>query len=170
MNDEIVFSETQRFKQWWLWTILIAINVQFLYIILRQVIGGQPVGDNPMSNTGLIIVESITMLSTISFYFFRLETQISKEGIRVRFFPFHLSFKTFTWDEILKSYVRVYHPIREYGGWGVRLGLFGKGKAYNVSGIIGLQLQFNDDRKLLIGTNKAEELTEALKKLRRYKE
>ncbi len=170
MNDEIVFSETQRFKQWWLWAILIAINVQFLYVIFRQVIGGHPVGDNPMSNTGVIMVAAIVLVSTVAFYFFRLDTEISKERIRVRFFPIHFSFKSYTWDEISKSYVRVYQPIREYGGWGLRLGLLGKGKAYNVSGNTGLQLEFNNGRKLLIGTNKAEELADALKKIKQYKE
>ncbi|MGB3078776.1 MAG: hypothetical protein WBB31_06835, partial [Saprospiraceae bacterium] len=116
------------------------------------------------------IMMSLVMLITISFYFFRLETRISKEGIYVRFFPFHFSFRSYSWSEISKSYVRVYKPIPEYGGWGVRTGLFGKGKAFNVSGNKGLQLQFNDGRKLLIGTNEAVELTEALKKLKHYKE
>ncbi|MEP6794577.1 MAG: hypothetical protein ABJB16_09650 [Saprospiraceae bacterium] len=170
MNDEIVFSETQRFKQWWLWAILIGINVQFLYIFFKQVVGGQPVGDTPMNNTWLIIVMGLMMLFTISFYFFRLETLISKVGIRVRFFPFHLSSRQYEWSQISKCFVREYSAIREYGGWGVRVGLFGKGKAFNVSGNKGLQLEFNDDRKLLIGTNKPEELSDALKKLRRYKE
>lgn len=170
MKDEIVFSETQRFKQWWLWVILIGINALLFFTFFRQVIGGQPVGERPMSNPELFIMMSLVMLITISFYFFRLETRISKEGIYVRFFPFHFSFRSYSWSEISKSYVRVYKPIPEYGGWGVRTGLFGKGKAFNVSGNKGLQLQFNDGRRLLIGTNEAVELTEALKKLKHYKE
>jgi hypothetical protein len=60
--------------------------------------------------------------------------------------------------------------LTEYGGWGLRLGLFGKGTAFNVSGDIGLQLEFTDDRKLLIGTNKPDELIETLNKIGQLKE
>ncbi|MBX2959059.1 MAG: hypothetical protein KF732_03800 [Flavobacteriales bacterium] len=62
-------------------------------------------------------------------------------------------------------YVRQYSPLTEYGGWGIRLGLFGKGTAYNVSGNKGLQLEFTNNKKLLIGTNKPNELTETLTKI-----
>lgn len=64
-----------------------------------------------------------------------------------------------------KPYVRQYSPLAEYGGWGLRLGLFGKGTSYNVSYDKGLQLEFTDNKKLLIGTNKSDELTETFKKL-----
>ncbi len=170
MNNEIVFIETQRFKQWWLWVILLGVNAIFVYTFFRQVAGGQLVGDRPMGNTELIIMMSVMMLIAIAFYFLRLETRLNNEGIYIRFFPFHFSFRHYAWSELSKSYVRIYSPIAEYGGWGVRIGLFGKGKAFNVSGNKGLQLQFNDGRKLLIGTNKADELSDALKKLKRYKE
>jgi hypothetical protein len=71
---------------------------------------------------------------------------------------------------LTKSYVRQYSAITEYGGWGLRLGLFGKGQAYNVSGDKGIQLEFTNNKKLLIGTNKAEELTAVLKKIGQIKE
>ena len=100
---------------------------------------------------------------------FRLDTKISKEGIYVRFFPFHLKYKHYAWDKLTKSYVRQYSPISEYGGWGLRLGLFGEGKAYNVSGDKGLQLEFIDNKKLLIGTNKPKELTETLNQIGQLK-
>jgi|SRR3954447_2251190 hypothetical protein len=112
----------------------------------------------------------LTILLTILFINFRLETQIKKDGVYVRFFPFHLSFRHYNWDKVSKSFVRQYNPIGEYGGWGLRLGLFGKGKALSVSGDKGLQLEFTDNKKLLIGTNKPEELTEALKKIGQLKQ
>jgi hypothetical protein len=75
-----------------------------------------------------------------------------------------LTFKKYSWDKIAKSFVRQYNPIIEYGGWGLRLGLFGKNRAYNISGKEGIQLVFHDHKKLLVGTNKPEEATNALKK------
>jgi len=170
MNNEILFSERQRFKQWWLWFILLGINGLFLYGAFNQVIGGQQFGDKPMSNTGILVTTGLTIFLTFLFANFRLDTTIRKEGIYVRFFPFHLKFKHYKWDKLAKSYVRQYSPVTEYGGWGIRLGLFGKGTAYNVSGNKGLQLEFSDNKKLLIGTNRPDELTETLKKIGQFKQ
>ena len=165
MEEEILFSERQRFKQWWLWLILLGVNGLFLFGMFKQVIGGQQFGDKPMSNQGLLIVTGLTIVLSLLFVNFRLETIIRKDGIYVRFFPFHFKFKNYPWNKLTKCYVRQYSPISEYGGWGLRLGLLGKGNAFNVSGDIGLQLEFTDNKKLLIGTNKPEELSEAIKKL-----
>lgn len=93
----------------------------------------------------------------------RLKNQIRKDGVYVKFFPFHLSFKVYKWDKVSKLFVRQYDPISEYGGWGLRIGR--NGKAFNVSGNKGLQLEFHDNKKLLIGTNKPEELKETLLKI-----
>ena len=57
----------------------------------------------------------------------------------------------------------------EYGGWGLRYGFFGKGRALNVSGNTGLQIEFNNGKRLLIGTNKPRELKEVLTKLNQIK-
>lgn len=169
MDKETLFTERQRFKQWWLWLILVGINGLFLFGVFKQVIGGQQFGDKPMSNTGLLIATGLTFALTLLFINFRLDTIIKKDGIYVRFFPFHLKFKHYTWDSLTKSFVRQYSPLTEYGGWGLRLGLFGKGTAFNVSGDKGLQLEFTDKKKLLIGTNKPDELIETLNKIGREK-
>ncbi|PSR56463.1 hypothetical protein AHMF7605_24680 [Adhaeribacter arboris] len=169
MKTSVLFSETQRFKQWWLWVILLGINGIFLFGVFKQVIGGQPWGNNPMSNTALLISAGFFLLLTILFINFRLDTQIKEDGIYVRFFPFHLSFRYYDWNKIAKSYVREYKPIREFGGWGLRSGSFGKGSALNVSGNQGLQLEFTDGNKLLIGTNRPDELTKLLTQIKQSK-
>lgn len=170
MNNEVLFTERQRFKQWWLWLILFGINGLFIFGVCKQVIGGQQFGNKPMSNTGLLIVTGLTFLLVLLFLNFRLETRIKTDGIYVRFFPFHLSFKHYAWNKLNKSYVRSYSAITEYGGWGLRTGLPGKSAAFNVSGNKGLQLEFDNNKKLLIGTNKPVELEEALIKIGRLKQ
>ena len=169
MNNEILFVERQKFKQWWLWLILLGVNALFLSGVFKQVMGGQQFGDKPMSNTELLVTTALTVILTLLFVSFHLDTIIRKDGIYVRFSPFHLKFKHYTWDRLTKSFVRQYSPITEYGGWGLRLGLFGKGTAFNVSGNKGLQLEFTDNKKLLIGTNKPEELAETLNKIGQLK-
>ena len=170
MSNEVLFTERQKFKQWWLWVILLGVNGLFLFGVFKQVIGGQQFGDNPMSNAGLLVVTGLTIILTLLFVNFRLDTTIKKDGIYVRFFPFHLKSKHYSWDKLTKSFVRQYSPLTEYGGWGFRLGLFGKGTAFNVSGDKGLQLEFTDNKKILIGTNKPNELTETLNKIGQLKQ
>ncbi|MBQ4803289.1 hypothetical protein J8L88_10555 [Aquimarina sp. MMG015] len=76
-----------------------------------------------------------------------------------------MKFIQYDWGSIKQLYIRKYDPIYEYGGWGIRMNIRGKGKAFNISGNIGLQLEFLNNKKLLIGTNKPEKLSEALKKI-----
>ncbi|MGL4363824.1 MAG: hypothetical protein ACRCSB_01305 [Bacteroidales bacterium] len=44
MDNEIFFTERQRFKQWWLWLILFGVNGFFLFGTFKQVFGGQQFG------------------------------------------------------------------------------------------------------------------------------
>ncbi len=169
MNNEILFVERQRFRQWWVWLTLLGLNGFFLFAVFKQVVGGQQFGDKPMSNTGLLIAMGLMILLTLLFVNFCLDTKIKEDGVYVRFFPFHLKYKHYTWDTLAKCYVRTYSPIGEYGGWGLRFGLSGKGKAYNVSGNKGLQLEFTNGKKLLIGTNKPDDVTGALRKIGQLK-
>jgi TATA-box binding protein (TBP) (component of TFIID and TFIIIB) len=64
--------------------------------------------------------------------------------------------------------VREYAPLSEYGGWGLRYSV-NHGKAYNVSGNQGVQLFFTNGKKLLIGTQKPEEITAILKQINQLK-
>lgn len=169
MNDEILFTERQKFRQWWLSLILFGTNGIFIYGVAKQVIGGNQFGDKPMSDNGLLIATGLTLLLTFLFFNCRLDTIIKRDGIYVRFFPFHIKFKHYTWHTLTKSFLRQYSALTEYGGWGLRLGLFGKGTAYNISGDQGLQLEFTNNEKLLIGTKKPEELASALDKIGQLK-
>lgn len=170
MNNEILFKERQKFKQWWLWVILLGINGLFLFGVFKQVIRGQQFGDKPMSDTGLLFTAAFSILLTLLFMTFRLDIYIKKDGIYIRFFPFHLKMKHYTWDSLKKSFVRQYSPLTEYGGWGWRIGLFGKGMAYSISGNKGLQLEFTNNKKVLIGTNKPNELKETLNRIGQLKQ
>lgn len=162
MENEILFTETQKFRQWWIWLMLLGVNGIHLFGIFKQVIRGEQFGDHPMSSTALIISVAVTFLISLFILNVRLETILKKDGIYVRFFPFHIKFKNYSWDTITRSYIRKYSALSDYGGWGVRIGTFEKGTAFNVSGNKGLQLEFGNNNKLLIGTNKPEELLTVL--------
>ena len=167
MESKILFTERQRFNQWWLWIILFGINGLFLYGIIVQFLSGQLFSDNQGANIGFLFAFVFTLLLGLLFLSFRLDTQITEEKIYVRFYPLQLKYKEYKWGEISKCTIRLYSPIGEYGGWGLRG--FGENKAINISGNLGLQLDFINNKKLLIGTNKTKELTEALEKIGKLK-
>ena len=39
MDEEVLFTERQHFKQWWLWLILWGINGLLLFGVFKQVLG-----------------------------------------------------------------------------------------------------------------------------------
>lgn len=154
----ILFRECQRFRQWWLWLILIGANIPLLWAWWQQSKAGAPLdpGDLLLGN-GILLLVIFLLLGL------RLDTEIRNDGVYVRFFPFALRLKRYGWEEIEKAYVRPYKPLLEYGGWGIRYGR--KGKALNVSGNMGLQLELKNGKKLLIGTRKPEALQAVIEEL-----
>ncbi len=169
MKEEVLFSETQRFKQWWLWIILVGVSAVLFYSFFKQLIHGEPQGKQPMSD-GWLVLSTAIIISVLGFVMsMKLQTRITNNGIAVRFFPFHATFKMYPWTALNKVFVRQYNPIREYGGWGYRLGIFGHGMALNVSGDKGLQLEFKTGKRLLIGTCRAEEVQQILQQLLQVK-
>ena len=114
----------------------------------------------------LAVIVGIGVPLTIAalFLLLMLETEIRPDGIYVRYFPFHIHFKRFAPEDLSEYYARRYKPILEYGGWGIRYSLR-NGKAYNVSGNQGVQLVFKNGKKLLIGSQKANELEIAIRSI-----
>jgi hypothetical protein len=157
-----VFKEQQRFTQTWL-IVLLAISV----IVPIVIIINEYLDENTtMSSNEFILTLGGILVSVTFIFFFQLKTRIDEFGIHYQFFPFHLSMKTIHWKEINTATVRTYDPIGEFGGWGIKGGLFwdkSKGKCMNISGDIGIQLVFKDGKKILIGTQKKEEATQVLK-------
>jgi hypothetical protein len=165
--EEILFIERQRFRQLWIWALLLAVNGLFVFGIYHQIGQGKPFGNHPASDNKLIIGFVGILLVSILFLVCKLETIIKTDAVYVRFFPFHIAYRKYSWDKIDKAFVRTYKPIGEYGGWGLRKGFMGN--ALNVSGNKGLQLIFTSNNGLLIGTNKPAELENALREAGRIK-
>ncbi len=160
-----VFNELQRFTQWWLKLINIAILSFLIYASYNWFVLDKAVGNVSENDViGQITVISLMVFSIALIYLFQLKTTIDEIGIHYQFLPINLSKKSIRWNAVKKCYVRTYSPLREYGGWGYR-GSFGNGKAINIRGNKGIQLEFYNGKKLLIGTQREEE---AQKVIQRY--
>lgn len=158
-KQQVLFEEVQRLNQWWLWLIILGSIGFAIYTSIQTI----QLDESLFSGTkiSLIILIQIPVL----FYFLRLKTRVKDNGIYVRFIPFPWKEIFIAWDQLESCHVRTYSPLGEYGGWGIKYGLGGAGKAYNVSGNQGLQLVFKDGSRLLIGTIKPQELQEIVNKL-----
>jgi len=161
MNQEkgpgLIYREVQRFRQVWLWAVVLAISGLQCYALVEQLLFNRPFGDNPMQDIPLIIYWVIFGIGLPMLLFFsKLITEVCDDGIYIRFSPFHWIFRRIAFTEIRQCEARTYHPIRDYGGWGIRVRC--KGKAYNVSGNRGVQIELINGDRLLIGSGRAEEL------------
>jgi hypothetical protein len=157
MSSRILFKETQKFRQWWLWLILIFVAADILWVTVHELKSSQGDAFERMMPLILLLIPISVILFILSI---KLETEIREDGIYVRFFPIYKQFRFYTWEAIEQAYVRTYKPLAEYGGWGLRG--FGNNRALNISGKEGLQLVMKDGRKLLVGTEKPQEIAEAL--------
>ena len=156
-----LYRETQYFRQLWLWALVLFISLLSLYGVFQQLILGEPFGNNPAPDSMMVVLAIIFGLGLPLFmYMMNLTIEIRSDGLYFRFFPFHLSFHRIATEEIKGFEACTYSPIRDYGGWGIRYGR--KGKAYNVSGNRGVQLELSKGKHLLVGSQKPEELVEAL--------
>jgi hypothetical protein len=152
------FIEEQKFTQWWLWLILGLAGVLTTFKIYDQIILEESFGTNSGSNFGVISSSAFIFFCLLYFSLMKLKTKIDEEKIQIRFFP--MVKKTIRWTDIQKAEVVNYGFV---GGWGIRLWTQ-YGTAYNIKGNKGLAIELVNGKKYLIGTQKAAEMSEIVKR------
>lgn len=156
------FAETQRFRQTWLWILFAILSGGFLFIVTAQTMG-VILANNLFPSAALALMGSLIFFIILLLYKSSLSVKINRGGIYYRFTPFHWYYRKIDWKDIEKVYVRRYDALTEYGsGWGIKFG--NAGKAYIVSGHYGLQIDFLDERKILLGTQRPGDLERMIRK------
>lgn len=149
-EHEVVFEEEQPFDQIWLWVVM---GIELLVVLLPLILTGQ----------SFWTIAFVIMLMGMTFAFLaslNLRTRIDSEGVHYRMMVFHWKEQTIPWDDIDQIYVREYSPIKEYGGWGIKQGR--GGRAYNVKGNYGIQITRKNGKRVLIGTQRPDEVSSYL--------
>jgi hypothetical protein len=90
--------------------------------------------------------------------FLELHATVEDGGVHIRMLPF--ANRTIAPAHIARWEARTYRPILEYGGWGVRFGP--RGRAYNVSGDRGVELTLDNGKRVLIGSQRSDDLAAAI--------
>lgn len=171
MEKGFLFHEEQRFRQPWLMYIVVPSVVFFLSVVLvmlyHKLMLGQNGNGTAMSDSGLIIISVFIMLVLFAVLYLlinmRLIVTVDQKALHLRFYPFVR--KTIPISEIKLCKAATYRPIMEYGGWGIRFSIRGRGRAYTVSGNRGVDIVLKDGERMLIGSERPEEFEKAVSKL-----
>lgn len=157
---EPLFQETQTFRQWWLWGMLLGL---FLFIggsfVVHWITQPEQIAAEILPGIFFLAV----WLSILAFlYSLKLTVRVDRQTLHVHFRP--LTRREIPLDTIASFEACTYRPILEYGGWGLRYSW--KGTAYNVSGNRGVKLVLTNGKRILIGSQIPEELADAIGRAR----
>jgi len=145
-KEEIYFVEKQRLPLW-IMALLLFCQIPIIFIFYKE----------PIILCYFIM---FLILTTVFLWFFcSMQTHINSDGIYVKM----IFKKYFDWKDVEKAYVRKYKPLSEYGGWGYKINIISKNGAINMRGNIGLQLELKNGKRILIGTQRPQEIDEILK-------
>ncbi len=170
MNEQtnILFKEEQRFKNPLLWVftsaLFLLVTGLFGYGMVQQIVLGHPWGNKPMSDDRLAVIGIIQIFVVtgvfVIFFVARLITEVRSDGLFIRFVPFHRSFRSIPFTTMKAYEACTYKPFRDAGGYGIHRGR--RGWTYNVSGNRGVQLELVGGKRMLIGSQRTDELVHAL--------
>jgi hypothetical protein len=160
-EENAPFYEFQKFRQWWLWLLFGLPTVLVWWTFIVQIIGGKPFGQNPAPDLVVWILLAIFGIAMpVIFWFFGMKTVVRDDKIIVGFPPFHR--RVIMLADLKSHKACEYHPIWDFGGYGIRWKA-GWGMAYNVSGKHGVEIELNNGKHIMIGSQRAEELETAIK-------
>ena len=100
----------------------------------------------------------IGIVLPLLFYYMGLVVEVHGDQLLIRYVP--LLQRSIDWDEITVVSVQTYQPIRQFGGWGIRS--HGHHLAYSVKGDHAVELTLNDGHRILIGSQKPQDLALAI--------
>ena len=164
--SQLRFREIQRFRQPWVWCLLLVTNFWLIgifgYGLVQQLIKGEQWGSNPMSDMGLVVTTVLMVVFSLGmlwlFLTMSLQVEVRSDALYVHFK--YWKRQTIQYGDIASVEACQYRPILQYGGWGIRRRR--NGWAFNVSGNKGVRLTFHEGKHLMIGSQRYTELAAAI--------
>lgn len=154
-----LFEERQFSRQPWLLLLVGLIALATAAIFVQQIVRGRPVGENPMSDWGVVVLVILFGIGLPALILWmHVETTVRTDGISVSVVPFTRRF--IRPEEISHFADRTVRPLRDYGGWGIRG--FGGNRAYLMRGDTGVQLDLVSGDKVFLGSSRPAELESAI--------
>ncbi len=144
--------EVQRFNQVWLWIILIFASLVPFFLHFYERLSADTAEGGEILSPSLIFTFVFFLALMVFFRIMHLKTRINSSGIHWTYYPFFK--KKVTWKEVEKAKVLNYGFV---GGWGIRIWT-SYGTVYNIRGNKGLALELKSGKRMVVGTQKEQEL------------
>jgi hypothetical protein len=114
----------------------------------------------------LAAVIGLALPLLLAAFVLQMTTEVTPTEIRVWFGWVPIYRRVVSISGIRRYAVVQYRPIVDYGGWGIRAGRDGE-RVLNARGNRGVRLELTDGSKLLIGSQRPEELAETIERAQR---
>ena len=134
-----------------------------------QLAKGEPWGDKPLSDEGLILlfvfIVLVCLLSIFIVLSIRLEVKIDDQGIHYRFRPIKWRWQLVIKEEIETFSLENKFKFFEAPGFGYHRNRISRTWSFRIAGSRHIRVKLRNGRKLLFGTQNGEEFHRALKKI-----
>lgn len=156
----MLFTEKQYSRQPIFLAIVAIVALGMWLTFVQQILRGKPVGSNPMSDWGVIVMLILLGIGLPALFLsLHVRTTVLADRVIIEVVPF--TRREILGTDIVGFAVRRVKPIRDYGGWGIR-GLTSGNRAYLMTGNTGVQLELANGDRVLIGSNRPAELEAAI--------
>ncbi|MEJ5187110.1 MAG: DUF6141 family protein, partial [Candidatus Geothermincolales bacterium] len=160
-SREVLFREEQRLADTgWIFLVYAGALAAWGSLAARVLLGGAGKARQPLWLAWLLALV-YGVLFPVFFRGVRLTVEVDGDGVVYRYFPFHRRPHRIPFSRVISVRSVTYHPIQDFGGWGIRFGL-GRRKAYTVSGREGVELELQDGWRVLLGSRRPGQLLSAL--------
>lgn len=160
-DARLVHQETQPFAAW-VWIVIAACLLPGVAIAVAMAASSVPSARSSLAI--VLIVDALLILILATFM----------AGVRVRVYDDEIVARLGMWpwpfrasvSDVLWCRATAYSPLRDFGGWGMRTSFRRNGmRALNGRGNRGVALEVAGGRRVLIGSDDPERLTDALSAL-----
>ncbi len=167
--DRLLFREVQKFRQPQLWVVLVFFSVFLIgfvsYVMIKQLLLGEPVGAEPLPTPILIGAGSLLILSVVGFLAMMgmacLITEVRLNGFYYGYFPFHRKMNRVALEKLKDMKIRNFKSVGELRHWDSRI--LDRKDIYTLSGHKGLHLELADGQCLFFGSQNPEQLARAIR-------
>lgn len=154
-----VYREDQNFA-WWVYVLLALMATTTALVFLALGPGAKPTGGRLGGLTFFLLV-GFAMPSVLVLGVLHMTTQVTPLSLCVWFGWIPTYRQSIPIASITSIEVVSYRPLADCGGWGIRRGRDGE-RVLNARGSRGVRLTLTDGSRLLIGSQRPEELARAL--------
>ena len=171
--SRVLYTEQQRFTQVrWIWYLIVPIFgftlIFMLQALYQQLVTGEPWGNEPMSDSGLILLTLVVIASHAVMFWvllsIKLEIEITESELRYKFFSHFKKWNVLTRNNI-SDYSFVENNFRKAHGIGYRKNIFTKTVRMNITGDYLIAITTVHGKTILLSTQNKAEMERAMSKL-----